>query len=285
MKAEKACVIFRAKCLTNFTFEHLRLPREWRKELFTEQRVDYAVGLSDGTFTAEPKENVRPFTRLHAWDFDQRIKWQNRDILSARNVKMLVLDDFPEAFESVFVNRRTGARFCSLFGALDRNEDFWNAYSSSGRLLETEFERIYRDFFNRVEKSYGKIPIVFLCFSARLDSRPDYKRRIAAADVAILKVAEDFPNLHVYRLDFVARRSGDDKHPYHYSEETYLQLARRIASAEPELRLAFRCPDWLTRIARFFYEKRKGDQGVRTVRILGLTFSYVTRRKRGKAAE
>ena len=91
--------------------------------------------------------------------------------------------------------------------------------------------------------------------------------------------------MHVYHLDFAEKLGADDDHPYHYTPETYRRFAEKIVAQEPEFALVWRCPQWLRAIGRFFYEKKKLSQGVRKVRLLGLSFSYVTRRKRKRSAE
>lgn len=280
-------VLLRGECLLNYTLENLRLPRGWIRSGFRGERIDYALGLSLGDCRAEPMENYRPFSRLaDAHDFNVRFKNQAKDFFAEKNVRLILMDTAAEVILASFANRETGARFCALYGAVDRSDAFRRRYEIGARLTAEELERHCRGFFTRIRETYGPVPVVCLCLSAACDPRPEWRVRCEAVNAVFEKMSREFSNVRVYRMDYVEKRRDGDDHPYHYTAETYRRLAERVAADRVGgVRLAWRCPEWLRTIGHFFYEKKKGDHGVRTVRILALTFSYVSRRKRGKTAE
>ena len=285
MDTGKGKVLLRSACLTKFTFGEIELPKGWDCSAFTGVRVDYACDFSEGLAHAEPLENHRPFTKLHEADFAPSFSDQAKDLFGERNVRMIVMDSFTDMFDAVFANRETHAKFFGKYGSFDRSEEFLRRYEIGSRLTLGELEAAYRRFFAKVKKVYGAVPIVYLCFTARFDPRPDYRARCEAIEALVDRLADEFAELHVYHLDFAERLGADDDHPYHYTPETYRRFAEKIVSREPGLSLVWRCPNWLKGVGRLFYEKKKLDRGVRKVRILGMSFSYVTRRKREKSAE
>ena len=282
---DTATVLFRSACLTKFTFAEIKMPKGWMPSTFTGVRVDYACDFSEGSAQAEPLENHRRFTTFHEIDFPSSFSDQAKDFFGEKNVRMIVMDSFTDMFDADFTNRETGAKCLGKYGSFVRSEEFRRLYEIGPRLSLPELEAAYRRFFSKVNRTYGSVPIVYLCFTARFDPRPEYRERCRAIEALVDRLADEFGNLHVYHLDFAEQKGADDNHPYHYTPETYRRFAEKIVAREPGLTLVWRCPEWLIRFGHFFYEKRKLNQGVRRVRILGLTFSYVTRRKREKSVE
>lgn len=277
--------LFRSACLTKFTFAEIKMPKGWTPSTFTGVRVDYACDFSEGSVRAEPLENHHRFTTFHEIDFPVSFRDQAKDFFGEKNVRMVVMDSFTDMFDAVFTNRETGAKCLGKYGSFNRTEEFRRLYEIGSRLTLEELEVAYRRFFSKVNQTYGSVPIVYLCFTARFDPRPEYQERCRAIEALVDRLTGEFANLHVYHLDFAEKLGADDDHPYHYTPETYRRFAEKIVAQEPELALVWRCPQWLRAIGHFFYEKKKLNQGVRKVCILGMSFSYVTRRKRERSAE
>lgn len=279
MRVQKT-ILVRPMCLTNYTLSYIRFPRGWKRSLFTGQRLDFAMKVSEFPGSAESCEVFRKFSRRTEADFRGLYARQGRDIFSESNVAMLVLDSFSELFDTRFANKSTGREFCSVYGALDRKGEFAEIYEDMGRLPIEGLEDCYRTFFSRFNSIYGEVPIVYLAFSHAFEDREVYKSRGVALGLILERLASEFSNLHVYGLDFVEKRPDDD-HNYHYSDEMYRRLAKRIVRRETGLSMKWRCPRFLARAAEVLFQKRKLEGGVRQVKMLGLlTFSYRSRKRR-----
>lgn len=217
-------VIARTSCLGNFTMQRLNLDK-FQVIPFHKNRVDYCMDISKNPDCVVDRNDALKYIipDLHVF-----LNPQVNDIFACDNVKLIIMDSFTDLTDKMFVRKKDGRCFTMLYQNIDHSSDFDSRYKCTGMIQEKDIPNLYSKFFDKLIKTYGDIPVIFLEFSSNFDQREEFIRREQIIHDAIMKVAKKHPCVHPIQMDVVEPHETDD-YPYHYSEHTYDMLAKKLS--------------------------------------------------------
>lgn len=217
-------IIARTSCLGNFTMKRLDLSN-YEVVPFHKNRVDYCMDIVENPNHVVDRNDALKYVEpdLHVF-----LNPQSDDIFKCDNVKMIIIDSFTDLTDKMFIRKKDGRRFTMLYRNIDHLSDFDEKYECTGMIPEKDISKLYTAFFDKLVKTYGNIPVVFLEFSSKFDTRPEFISREKAIHDAITKVSKKHSNIKSIQMDIVEPNLSDN-YPYHYSEHTYDMLAEKIA--------------------------------------------------------
>ena len=152
-----------------------------------------------------------------------------------KSPKVLYMDSFSELTDQKFFNSKGKWSFYANFGDINHSELFNRNFESQGLLgLDNMFDQ-YHKFFTSFRMTYGLVPIIFIHFPIKLETRKKFKDRFSMIKHVIDVMKEEFQPFYSYEVDEKivdwpdsVRYSEDTLFPYHYNEETYKNLANQI---------------------------------------------------------
>lgn len=198
-------------------------------------RVDYLNGIIKSTkMRARPERTINFLDRS---DIAPLIVQQwNVCWLGFRKPSVIYMDSFSELTDQLFSSRQGGWNFCCNYSDLFHTDLFNDSFESLGLLELGNLEIAYRAFFNKLRLIYGDVPIIFLHFPVKLDSRKKYYIRFEAILSCIEKLADEDTALHSVSIedsivDWPEVKIANLKDfPYHYNSATYEEFRRKIES-------------------------------------------------------
>jgi hypothetical protein len=145
----------------------------------------------------------------------------------------IVMDDFSELTDSSITLTKSGFRFFANISDLRSELRSSNDLAISGLFDLSELERHYFELFTEFQRLWGQVPIIFIHFPTKLDSRDLYKTRSLAIRSAIAKLTLEFKNLTQIEIPDVKVEFSEtpDGHlfPYHFNDELYPYVAEQMA--------------------------------------------------------
>lgn len=152
----------------------------------------------------------------------ERIEW----LTSKKIPKFIMMDSFSELTDQQFTHREEGWSFCCHYTDLNHTPEFERQFDSKGLLAIEKIEETYYNFFNWLEKTMSVRRVIFVHYSTRFDSRPEFRER--ANEILRVMQKLELSKPYIYNLwlndDSYDPNEGDD-FPYHYSKDTYQRLA------------------------------------------------------------
>jgi hypothetical protein len=147
----------------------------------------------------------------------------------------IVMDDFSELTDSSIRLTKSGFRFFANVSDLRSEVKNSKDIRIDGLFDISELEQSYFKLFNEFQRLWGSLPIVFIHFPTKLDSRILYATRSLAIKNAISKLALEFKNLNQIiipdeKVEFSESLDGHS-FPYHYSNQLYPYVANQVAQA------------------------------------------------------
>ena len=159
---------------------------------------------------------------------------------------MLLMDSFAELTDQLFVHNRERWQFCCHYSDLQQTTEFQQRFDCRGLLDVDRISDHYEQFFGRFRDCYGPVPVVFLHFPVKLDSREKFRARYQPIVEAIEAVKRRYPPFYSLEVDetIVDRPAtcepGLEDFPYHYNDATYESLAAQMREVLGSKRIAKR---------------------------------------------
>jgi len=156
---------------------------------------------------------------------------QNKNFFDKRlQPQYIFFDSFSELTDQKFTHKKDKFSFYCHWSDLKHNEQFKKEFECEGLLELEKLEKYYVQLFDKVNKVYGKVPIIFIHFSTYLDKRDRFKYRAQKIKQVIEKLTNKYDNLYSISIEdkYVTLPVNQDKFPYHYSDETYNKYVEKI---------------------------------------------------------
>jgi hypothetical protein len=156
------------------------------------------------------------------------------DWLRPKKPVALFMDSMPELGDQMFVHNDLGWQFLSAYGDLEHSESFKRDFRCTGLLPLEDLESKFEVFFRKVRKKYGDIPIFYLHFPPKLETRKKYIERHDAIQAAINNLSKKFQPFFSISADDSIVGPPDDvpsemkDFPYHYNSDTYHHFVNLI---------------------------------------------------------
>lgn len=225
-------VLTRIACLGQFTLENLFMPNAQFIN-FQKNRVDYALKISENPNLSIKIDEVSKFIPDKGsprFDYIKNMfEQETKDIFSYKKANMLILDSFAELTDKLFVNKFDNTEFLAHWRDIEHTEEFNNSYEYKGTIIEDKIEEYYDKFFEKFNKVYGNVPIIFILFPTTLDKREEYINRAIIIEKAINNLTKKYENLFVVKPTLVEANENDAS-VYHFSAKTYREIAKQIAA-------------------------------------------------------
>jgi hypothetical protein len=147
----------------------------------------------------------------------------------------IIMDDFSELTDSSITLTKSGFRFFANISDLRSELRSSNELKISGLFDTSELEQYYFKLFTEFQRLWGKVPIIFIHFPTKLDSRVLYTTRSLVIRNAVAKLTLEFKNLSQIIIPDVKVEFSEtpDGHlfPYHFNDELYPWVAKQVAQA------------------------------------------------------
>lgn len=156
------------------------------------------------------------------------------DWLRPKKPVALFMDSMPELGDQMFVHKDLGWQFLCAYSDLEHSEGFKRDFRCAGLLPVEDLESKFNSFFRYVRNKIGYIPIFYLHFPPKLETREKYLKRHDAIQEAINNLSDKFQPFFSISADDSVVSPPDDvssdmkDFPYHYSSNTYHHFVNLI---------------------------------------------------------
>jgi hypothetical protein len=151
-------------------------------------------------------------------------KWMN-----GKKPQFIIMDSFSELTDQKFIYKNKNIFFCNYN---DVSRDLMNigTVKCIGLLDKNLILNEYFNFFQNIDRIFPNIPIFFIIFPSKFETRQELIERASSISDAIEMCATKFPNLHVISVleTEIEDRPEDTNYIYHYSEKVKESLANKI---------------------------------------------------------
>jgi hypothetical protein len=196
-------------------------------------RVDYLLDVLDNPDKRARSLQVEPF--MDRKDIVPLITQEEYFLLRPANAPTLVyMDSYSELTDQLFVHKKNQWRFCCNYTDLTHSNKFSQRFEAVGLLPLEELEENYHRFFRYIRNTYDGVPILFLHFPIKLDSREKFKLRHERILALITKLAEEYAPFYSIAIDEsivgwpAEKIPGLENFPYHYNQATYDAFADEV---------------------------------------------------------
>ncbi|MFV0626585.1 MAG: hypothetical protein ACK5N8_04475 [Alphaproteobacteria bacterium] len=231
-KRDKKVVLSRTVCLGQFVWENL-YSEEYEIINHCKNRIDYCLKIND------KPDLVVDYDEVSSYVINQNAEGniyrknmlfaETKDIFKYTKTPMLIMDSFSELTDKLFINKQNEKMFLFHYKDLIHDSDFDEKYECLGLLPIDEIKNYYNLFFERVINVYGKIPIIYMHFPMDFEVREEYQKRVCEILGAINELQKKYDNLISITADTVEENLVD-KNIYHFSQNTYYDIAKKIDS-------------------------------------------------------
>ncbi|MBU1667013.1 hypothetical protein KKC13_01230 [bacterium] len=149
--------------------------------------------------------------------------------------KAIFFDSFSELTDQKFTHCTKNFSFYCNFSDLNSNsQELKNIVISNGLIELENLKESYKKVFQNCINTWGEIPIIFMHFPTKLDSREAFKLRAETIERTIKELSSEVKNLHSISIDdsYVDfAQSGNEEYrklPYHYYDKTYEEFSKKI---------------------------------------------------------
>ena len=220
----KSLLLLRCACLGFLTFKNFDLSK-FKIISFNKQRVDFILKKYDSPKVQMPLAELEKYV-INEEIFKERWETQTADIFNQKNVKALILDSFSELADKLFYDTMSSGCLCALYSELNKNSGFDKRFKDGGIIDLDLLPELYRTFFKQIKETYGDIPIIYLIFPDKYETRTLYINRKIQIKKIVENLQKEFPTLHLYEPDFVEKNK--DGLAYHFSDKTYKLFAEKL---------------------------------------------------------
>jgi len=153
------------------------------------------------------------------------------DWMRPRKPMALFMDSMAEHADQRFVHKRDGWSFLCSYTDLAHTEKFRRAFNMAGLLPIDDLNKHFGLFFEEFRSRFGKIPIFYLHFPLKLETRQKFRDRHLAIRQAVDCLATEFQPLYSLAVDEAVVDRDEERtadlwsFPYHYNKRTYEEFA------------------------------------------------------------
>jgi hypothetical protein len=146
----------------------------------------------------------------------------------------LYMDSYSELTDQRFFHKKNKWSFYVNYSDIAHSEEFKGKFDSQGLLGLSEMMDQYYQFFSLFRLNYGSVPIIFIHFPVKLESREKFILRATEIKNTIDILKNDFQPFYSIEVndEFVdwpkANSSEKQSFPYHYNLDTYVYFANQI---------------------------------------------------------
>jgi|AntAceMinimDraft_9_1070365.scaffolds.fasta_scaffold17923_3 hypothetical protein len=140
----------------------------------------------------------------------------------------LFMDSMSELGDQMFVHKKKGWRFLRASRDVVHSNDFRRNFEYRGLLPINDLEMYFKKFFRNIMAKYSDIPVFYLHFPPKLETRKKFTDRHDAIQKTINNISGEFQNLFSISADNSivaypkdAPSNKTDFPSYHYNRETY----------------------------------------------------------------
>lgn len=143
---------------------------------------------------------------------------------------MLFMDSYSELTDQKFFNYEKKWSFYANYSNINHSLEFKSKFKAEGLLDQTSLIDQYHQFFSYFRNTYGNVPIIFMHFPVKLDSREKFKIRHQKIKEAIEEIKFEFMPFYSLEaddkiVDFPKETPSELRgFPYHFNEETYMNF-------------------------------------------------------------
>ncbi len=218
-------ILTRTACLGNFAFEYIDF-KNYKLHNHQKNRIDYALLINEDKKRKINLKEVLKYTPKESLHLTGIYKCEEKDIFKYNNVKALIMDSFSELTDKMFISKNKKSSFCTHFRDIIHSEQFQYLYECTGSIEDENLEKKYNIFFDKINKKYGTIPIIFINFPTKFETREEYLKRSEKIKDAISAISARGGVIQI--LPRLVERHETDTAIYHFSKKTYFELAKDI---------------------------------------------------------
>jgi len=190
---------------------------------FQKGRVDIFNDVICASRTNHIGFTISEMKRQDVWPLiEQQTKKLSKFLI--RNADFVVIDSYSDLTDQLFLSHDRKSAFCSHYSDLKHSEDFRRRYRSLGLLDISRIEILYRNLFSYIRSLNKNCQIVYLHYSAKYDSRPQFHERSAELRRVLRLLEDEFGVLNLDLDDSCYEPNENDDYPYHYAFGTYEKL-------------------------------------------------------------
>lgn len=199
-------------------------------------RVDYLNDISE-----HPKYKIKISQVVSAIERnDIKGLMLQQQILYGFNKKppiALYMDSFSELTDQRFYHKTQKWSFCANYSDIKHTPKFERMFESQGLIPLHDLLECYRKFFIEFRQIYGPVPIIFMHFPIKLDTRVKFHERFSAILKAVEQIKLEFSHFYSFTVDSnivdwpEEKLPGLENFPYHYNIPTYQYLVDQIRSS------------------------------------------------------
>lgn len=221
----KIYILSRTACLGN---DSIRLAFKNFKVINNQKfRIDYLYDVL--RFNKNIKFSLKANRFIYRSDiYELYIQQVFHNWLSNKKPVCIIFDSYSELTDQKFISKNNTQKFFySNFG--DLNNGFDKSYNCDGLIKLEELYKYYLSVFSKLSKHFTEVPIIFIHFPKKLESRVKFQERHNEIKIAINSVKELLNNFHIIEIpESLVNHNENDDFPYHFSEESYTYVSSKI---------------------------------------------------------
>jgi hypothetical protein len=138
-----------------------------------------------------------------------------------RSPNCIVFDSYSELTDQKFVSK-SNFKINFFTNYTDLNKSFQKEFVCEGLLNVEELFNHYLEVFNILSYKYPNVPIIFIHFPKKLETRNKFIKRHDDIKNAIISIKQKIKNFHIIDIpESIVNFNEKDSFPYHFSDETY----------------------------------------------------------------
>jgi hypothetical protein len=229
----------RYACLGSAVLE--TLGRRYKIHNMQKGRIDYIQQcLENQVATCKPDQVVHHLAR----DYIIPTVEQQSTLCPSFRPEVIFVDSFADLTDQLFRHKTERWTFCCNYLDLQHTQNFSDLFESQGLLDLSELFEKYVGVSRLVKHQWGDIPIVYLNFPDKLETREKFVRRAAIIRSITDACTRTIPQFYAFSVPSSIVRPprivepGMENFPYHFSKETYEHFASLIRQ-HPKLQRLF----------------------------------------------
>jgi len=223
-KKPRPRVISRTACFGSGVlscFKHIDILANYQKN-----RVDYIMDLMQNP---DIKVRAAIIKERLKFDFlDWIIDMQQFNFFNEYAPDLIFMDSYSELVDKRFKNISENWDFCCCYNGIEHDDDFDRKIICLDLIPEENLYELYDKFFANIVKYWGEIPIIFINFPIKFETREKYIKRYQAIKQAIDDLTKKYKNLFSIELEDDMIEQNDDGLVYHMNDKTIYACAKKI---------------------------------------------------------
>jgi hypothetical protein len=154
--------------------------------------------------------------------------------LNPKHPQVLFMDSLSELADQLFIHKTESWHFTCSYSNVNHSEEFKNKFLCEGLIPIDKLRDNYIRFYLHIRKNYGNLPIYYLHFPMKLETRDKFRTRHIAILEIVNEISKEFMPFYSLSVneaivDWPKERTADmEKFPYHYNNATYEAFVEMI---------------------------------------------------------